>query len=85
MTKLLPAWHNILREQGRPVTNIPRDVATRWNSTFDMLAYVLKHRRAVDAMTQQRDLGLRDLELSDHEWLIVDQLRNVLKVRGVGV
>lgn len=36
-------------------------------------------------MTQQRDLGLRDLELSDHEWLIVDQLRNVLKVRGVGV
>ncbi|KAG1841477.1 hypothetical protein C8R48DRAFT_561037, partial [Suillus tomentosus] len=27
-----------------------------------------------------RDLGLRDLELSDHEWLIVDQLRNVLKI-----
>ncbi|KAG1760962.1 hypothetical protein EDD22DRAFT_759837, partial [Suillus occidentalis] len=45
--KLLPAWHNILEEQHLPVTNIPRDVAMRWNSTFDMLEYASIHQAAV--------------------------------------
>jgi hypothetical protein len=60
---------------------MPRDVATRWNSTFDMLNYALEHREAVDAVTQRRDLGLRKYELEDHEWAIAEQLRDVLKVR----
>jgi hypothetical protein len=45
-----------------------------------MLDYVLEHRKAVDIMTQRRDLGLRKYELADHEWLVVEQLRDVLKV-----
>ncbi|KAG2747575.1 hypothetical protein P692DRAFT_201716457 [Suillus brevipes Sb2] len=76
--KLLPAWHNILEEQHLPVINIPQDVATRWNLTFDMLEYVSIHQAAVDAMTQYRDL--QDFELMDYEWKIVGQLRDVLKV-----
>ena len=63
------------------VTNMPRDVSTRWNSTFDMLSYALVHREAIDAVTQRRELGLRKFELVDHEWEIVEQLCNVLKVR----
>ncbi|KAG1841473.1 hypothetical protein C8R48DRAFT_781379 [Suillus tomentosus] len=32
------------------------------------------------AGTQQRDLGLRKFELEDHEWVILEQLRDVLKI-----
>jgi hypothetical protein len=60
---------------------LPRDVSTRWNSTYDMLEYALNHRKAIDAVSQRRKLGLRVFELSDDEWSIVEQLRNVLKVR----
>lgn len=80
-TILLPAWHEALRSSNMPVTLMPRDVATRWNSTFDMLKYALEHRKAVDVVTQRRDLGLRQFELTDEEWEIAGQLRDVLKVR----
>lgn len=59
---------------------MPRDVATRWNSTFDMLEYALNHRDALDVVTQRRDLGLRKFELTDIEWEVAEQLRDVLKV-----
>jgi len=51
------------------------DVSTRWNSTWDMLEYALEHREAIDQMTQRREGGMRKFELSDVEWLILDQLR----------
>ncbi|KAG2104739.1 uncharacterized protein F5147DRAFT_579790 [Suillus discolor] len=73
-TIILPAWHSILQDLAQPQMLMPRNVATRWNSTFDMLNYALKHRGAVDAVTQQRDLGLRKFELEDHEWVILEQL-----------
>ncbi|KAG0704201.1 hypothetical protein DFH29DRAFT_762254, partial [Suillus ampliporus] len=50
-TILLPAWHKALRSLDMPVTLMPRDVATRWNLTFDMLKYALEHRKAVDVVT----------------------------------
>jgi hypothetical protein len=64
-------------------TNMPRDVSTRWNSTFDMLDYALVHREAIDAVTQRRDLKLRKFELADSDWVIAGQLRDVLKVPPV--
>jgi hypothetical protein len=45
-----------------------------------MLEYALDHRRAVDLVTQKRELGLRKFELTDDEWQVVEQLRDVLKV-----
>ncbi|KAF9225172.1 hypothetical protein BS17DRAFT_794829 [Gyrodon lividus] len=45
-----------------------------------MLEYALKHRRAVDVVTQQRELGLRKFELSDNEWLVIEQLYSMLKI-----
>ncbi|KIK95452.1 hypothetical protein PAXRUDRAFT_42709, partial [Paxillus rubicundulus Ve08.2h10] len=50
-TKLLPAWQKILQEMRLKVTNMPHDVSTWWNSTFDMLEYGLNHREAVDGVT----------------------------------
>lgn len=63
------------------VSFMPRDVATRWNSTWDVLDYALKHRKVVDAVTQRRDLKLRKYELADDEWELVEQLHEVLGVR----
>jgi hypothetical protein len=45
-----------------------------------MLKYALEHRKALDVVTQRRDLGLRKFELTDEEWDIAGQLRDVLKV-----
>ncbi|KAG1722399.1 uncharacterized protein EDB91DRAFT_1063942, partial [Suillus paluster] len=35
---------------------------------------------AVDAVTQRWDLGLRKYELEDNEWVILQQLRDILKI-----
>jgi len=80
-TILLPAWHEALCLSNMSATLMPQDVATRWNSTFDMLKYALEHHKALDIITQQWDLGLRKFELTDKEWEIASQLRDVLKVQ----
>ena len=63
---------------------MPRDVVTRWNSTFDLLEYALKHRKAVKLLTQRHELGLRKFKLADDEWVIIGQLHSVLKVSRCG-
>lgn len=82
MTKLLPEWRRILDELKLPITNLPRDVPTRWNSTFDMLNHALENRKAVDGITRDRDRGLRPYELDNDEWDMLNELREVLKVRS---
>lgn len=59
---------------------MPRDVSTRWNSTFDMLDFALKYRPAIDTMTATRELNLRKYELVAEEWKIAGELRTVLQV-----
>jgi hypothetical protein len=59
---------------------MPRDVTTRWNSTFDMLDFALQYRKAIDSISGERELELRQFELSASEWKIAEQLRDVLKV-----
>jgi hypothetical protein len=58
------------------------DVATQWNSTFNLLEYALRHQKELDTVTQQRDLGLQKFELGDHEWELIEQLHNVLKAHA---
>ena len=57
---------------------MPRDVATCWNSTFDMLEFAIDYRLAIDAVTSIRDLNLRKYELADNEWDIAMKLCNSL-------
>lgn len=59
---------------------MPRDVTTRWNSTFDMINFAVEHREAIDSISGDRDMKLRKFEMGKDEWEIAVQLRNVLKV-----
>jgi hypothetical protein len=77
---LLPAWKSTLRGLGLRERLMPRDVATRWNSTFDMLDFAIQYRAGIVAMVEARGNNLRALELSDEEWKIATDLHAVLKV-----
>lgn len=77
-----------MKEQKLEERQLPRDVRTRWNSTYQMLSVAVKYRSAIDQMTGSRELGLRKYELTEDEWAIATQLRDVLKVsdhsHGIG-
>ena len=59
---------------------MPRDVTTRWNSTYDMLEFALSFREALDTITGDKEMKLRKYEMDDDEWEVANQLRAVLKV-----
>jgi len=59
---------------------MPRDVATRWNSSFEMLEFSLKYQPAIEAVTSDRKLELRKYELGEEEWDSVQELGKMLKV-----
>ncbi len=80
-TILLPAWRDLCRELGLPVKLIPRDVQTRWNSSYDMAVATVEYKKVVRRITSDGDLGLRGFELSAREWNLLERLRDVLKVR----
>ncbi|KIM55486.1 hypothetical protein SCLCIDRAFT_134625, partial [Scleroderma citrinum Foug A] len=70
-TLVLLAWHDILNDLCMKITCMPRDIATRWNLLFDLLEYALKHQKEIFLVTQRRELGMRDFELSDNEWELI--------------
>jgi hypothetical protein len=65
-------------------TNLPElelipDIVTRWNSTDIMLERALKLRKALDNTA----LTIKDLiryRLSDNEWIIIDEIHELMKV-----
>ena len=59
---------------------MPRDVSTRWNSTYDMLEFATEYRAALDIMTADCDMNLRKFELSKKEWGMATELCEVLQV-----
>jgi hypothetical protein len=61
---------------------MPRDVATRWNSTFDMLAFAIEYQLAIDSVTADKSANLHKFELDKDEWIIAGQLHSTLKVRA---
>lgn len=63
---------------------MPRDVRTRWNSTYNMLSFALEYRTAVELLTSDQKNDLRQFELSEEEWDIVRELSDTLKVGPCG-
>jgi hypothetical protein len=79
-TGALPGWREACKANGLKANLIPRDIKTRWNSTYDMLKFAVKYRVVVDAITGNKQLKLRQYELFDDDWLAIKDLIRVLKV-----
>jgi len=78
-TSLRPAWETTLKNLNLPFRKIPRDVATRWNSSFTLILFALEYRPAFDSMTKNNPALFADA-LSVAEWEILAELKNLLKV-----
>ena len=59
---------------------MPRNVSTRWNSTFDMLDFAVEYQEVLDLITGNQKMKLRQYELDEEDWEIATKLRDVLKV-----
>ena len=79
-TVILPQWFETLKELELDERVMPRDVRTRWNSTYDMLVFAYQYKDAINDITAIREMKLRNYEIEPEEWEIIKQLRNVLKV-----
>ena len=60
---------------------MPQDVSTQWNSTYNMLKFTLTYSEPINQIIGDHSMKLRQYELKDHEWTIVEQLQDCLKVR----
>ena len=79
-TVILPQWFETLKDLELDERVMPRDVRTRWNSTYDMLVFAYQYKDAINDITAIREMKLRNYEIEPEEWEIIKQLRNVLKV-----
>lgn len=85
----MPEWNNVVKklatesndvEQAPSLCIMPRDVTTRWNSTYDMLKFAYAYREAINQLTDNRSLNLGWCRIKDEEWELVKQLWDALKV-----
>jgi hypothetical protein len=60
---------------------MPRDITTRWNSTYDMLEFTIEYCEALESITRNQRMKLRQYKLTEEDWNIATQLYDVLKVR----
>ena len=80
-TIILPQWFTTLEELVLHQRMMPRDVTTRWDSTFDMLDFAVEYREALESITGNQRMKMRQYELTEEDWVIATQLRDALKVR----
>jgi hypothetical protein len=53
ITLLLLAWDAAYKEVGLSMWQILCNISTQWNSTFDMLNFIIKYCLAVDTVTNK--------------------------------
>jgi hypothetical protein len=53
---------------------MPRDMATHWNYTYEMLSFAYTYRNMYNELTGNRDMKMRKYEIEDSAWEIVKQL-----------
>ena len=79
-TKALPAWHEACKTHDLSSRLVPRDVKTRWNSTYDMISIALQYWLVLDEITANKALKMRKYELDNDDWAILKDVARVLKV-----
>ncbi|KAJ3738192.1 hypothetical protein EV360DRAFT_58350, partial [Lentinula raphanica] len=79
-TNLLPKWRAHVSETEFKDQVLPRDVATRWNSTFDMLNAFLRMKDLVSGFLDHSSYQLVEYILDEDEWEAIEGLVSVLKV-----
>ena len=57
---------------------MPCDVATHWNSTYNK--FPIEYREALELITGNQRMKLRQYELTEEDWKITTQLCDILKV-----
>ena len=57
-TILLPQWFLTLQDLALSERIMPRDVTTRWNSTFDMLDFAIEYQKALQLTTSDLNLNV---------------------------
>ncbi|KAJ7195704.1 hypothetical protein B0H12DRAFT_1038619, partial [Mycena haematopus] len=77
-TVLLPLWRKTCTRFELEARLIPRDVATRWNSSYDMLKFAIEYRQAIDNLTATKK-ELRKFELEEEEWKTLVDLCRLFK------
>ncbi|KAJ7349859.1 hypothetical protein DFH08DRAFT_696385, partial [Mycena albidolilacea] len=70
----LPAWRRACTKHRLRVRYIPRDVPTRWNSTYDMIVFAVRYKAAINEITGDRDLAYRIYDLSNNDWIIIEDM-----------
>jgi len=60
-----------------------QDVTTGWNSTYDMLSFAVKYRKAIEHITSDLKNDLRKYEMTNTKWQIADELKEMLKVSSL--
>ncbi|KAJ8091977.1 hypothetical protein PM082_024212 [Marasmius tenuissimus] len=78
-TILLPSWRAAVEEAGLPEKTLPRNIATCWNSTYDMIVAFLEYNDLITHFTEKASNGVCAFELSAEEWQTLEQLAHVLK------
>ncbi|RDB18248.1 hypothetical protein Hypma_000607 [Hypsizygus marmoreus] len=71
---ILPQWWSLLDQLKLRPRMMPRDVATRWNSTYDMLVFALDYKPMLNSLTDMRAMKLEKYDMQDNEWEIAAQL-----------
>ncbi|KAE9404172.1 hypothetical protein BT96DRAFT_813986, partial [Gymnopus androsaceus JB14] len=80
-TLLLPCWRETTAGTSFKNRTLPRDVATCWNSTYDMLKAFLEMKELVKAFLDCASYGLSAYALSEKEWQAINDLVSALKAQ----
>ncbi|KAH6935576.1 hypothetical protein HPB50_006836 [Hyalomma asiaticum] len=68
---------------GLPTERLTQSCPTRWNSTYQMLAKLVKHRPAIQSVLADRSIvtatSAQNLEITQQEWNVISELCEVLE------
>jgi hypothetical protein len=91
----MPEWNKVIKrlainveDTKKPSTRcvMPRDVAMRWNSTYEMLKFAYTYQDAINQLTDNQSMKLGHCVITQSEWDLIKQLRDALKVStGISV